>query len=115
MNVANVLTGTPTITFDASLAGETITLVNVDPSAANVYGKTALVDDGADITINGSGASGLVISGNETLRPFAVTSTGSLTLEDLTVASGMAVGGAGGQSSHGGGGGGGAGLGGAVL
>ena len=115
MNVANVVTGDPTIAFDASLAGETITLVNVDTSAANVYGNTALVDDGADITIDGSGAPGLVISGNDTLRPFAVTSTASLTLEDLTIGDGLAQGFAGGFTYTGGGGGGGGGMGGAVY
>ena len=40
-----------------------------------MYGNTAFVIDGADITIDGSAAPGLVISGDNALRPFAVTST----------------------------------------
>ncbi len=118
INLANVLTGAQTITFDGSLTGDTITLVAIDPSAANVYGDTAFVVTG-DITVDGAGASGLVISGNNMLRPFAATSTASLTLEDLTVEEGKAqgfAGGAGSQSNVGGGaGGGGAGMGGAVY
>ena len=115
MNLANACDGARRSRFDPSLAGETITLVRVDPSAANVYGDTALVDDGADITIDGSGAPGLVISGNNALRPFAVTSAASLTLEDLTIEDGMAQGFGGGVTYTGGGGGGGAGMGGAVY
>ena len=59
-----------------------------------------------------------MFSGDGELRPFAVTSTGSLTLENVTVSGGLAQGGAGGAQSGGhggGGGGGGAGLGGAVY
>ena len=56
---------TATIGFDPSLADATITLGTVDTTAANVYGNTAFVIDGASITIDGSAAPGLVISGND--------------------------------------------------
>ena len=104
-----------TIEFAPSLAGQTITLSMSDMSWMSVYGATGLVDNGAMITINGSGAPGLIISGGGGERLFAVTSTGSLTLENLTVSGGLAVGGNGGALGFGGGGGGGAGLGGAVY
>ena len=45
-----------TIGFSSSLAGQTITLLNDDTSAANIYGATAFVVNGAEITIDGSGA-----------------------------------------------------------
>ena len=98
-----------------NLTDGTITLTIDDPSVANVYGPTAFVIDGATITIDGSGHPGLVLSGGGAMRLFAVTSTGSLTLEDLTVTGGLAQGGAGGISRWGGSGGGAAGLGGAVY
>ena len=104
-----------TIGFSSSLDDQMITLANDDTSAANVYGATAFVVNGAEITIDGSNAPGLVISGNSEIRPFAVTSTGSLTLDNLTITAGQTQGGAGGSSGGGGGGGGGAGLGGAVY
>ena len=89
--------GVATIGFAPALAGTTITLENDDMTGANVYGQTAFVIDGAVITIDGAAAPGLVISGNNALRPFAVTTTGSLTLEDLTVEDGLAQGFAGGR------------------
>ncbi|MGH7171309.1 MAG: choice-of-anchor Q domain-containing protein [Gemmataceae bacterium] len=99
------------IDFSSTLAGKTITLST--PESNSPYGPTAFVVSGANITIDASNAPGLVISGGNSLRPFAVTNTGSLTLEDLTVEDGLALGGAGGSSQYGGGGG--AGLGGAVY
>ena len=116
MNLANDLTGVQEITFSPSLAGATITLTDVDPSVANVYGETALVaDTDGSILIDGSAAPGLVISGGNALRPFAVTNTAVLELTNLTLADGEAQGFAGASSERGGGGGGGAGLGGAVF
>ncbi len=87
-------------------------------SAAAQYGPTAFFIDGSsgtNITINGAGATGLAIAGNNSVRLFAVAAGNALTLESLTVQSGLAQGGAGGSSNTGGGGGGGAGLGGAVF
>ena len=74
-----------------------------------------MITGDTNITIDGSGAPGLVINGGNVLRPFAVASTATLTLENLTVEDGQATGGTGGLSRYGGGGGGGAGLGGAVY
>ncbi len=87
----------------------------MDPSSA--YGPTAYVisGSGVNITIDGSGAPGLTISGSGAIRVFAVTSTASLTLEDLTVSGGLAQGFAGGAGGFSGAGGGGAGMGGAVY
>ena len=71
------------------------------------------------ITIDGSGAPGLVLSGNNAQRIFMVASTGTLTLTNLTLSSGFAGGQSGGNGStgpaNGGGGGGSAGLGGAIF
>jgi hypothetical protein len=109
--------GDSTIEFSPSLSGQTITLSQAGSN--NTYGPTAFIISNANITIDGYNAPGLVISGDNSLRPFAVTNTGSLTLEYLTVEDGLAQGGAGGDadqtSGNGGGGGGGAGLGGGVF
>ena len=111
--------GNTTITFDPSLAGLTIALTSDDASGNHGYGPTAFVIDEPSITIDGSAAPGLTISGDGARRVFAVNETASLTLEDLTVSDGLAQGTAGGLSdagtAAGGGGGGGAGLGGGVF
>ena len=95
----------------------TISLTASDEDASSTYGPTAYVvsGSGVNITIDGSGAPGLTIDGTGTIRVFAVTSTASLTLEDLTVSGGLARASSGGLGQAGGGGGGGAGLGGAVY
>src|SRR5207237_3688850 len=104
--------GPDTIAFAPSLAGQTIALTSNDPKAS--FGPTGLVIDNDAITIDGSAAPGLQISGSDQRRLFAVTSTGALTLEDITLAGGLARGedGAAGPVA---GGGGGAGLGGAIF
>ena len=108
-----------TIDFAASLAGDTITLTSNDTTTA--YGPTALVISTGNITIDGSGAPLLQISGDNARRIFAVSSSSTLTLENITLTGGLAQGGAGGSggvsgsSGAGGGGGGGAGLGGAIF
>ncbi len=89
------------INFSNTLAGQTLTLSQNDISRANIYGPTAFVVNNAKITVDGSNAPGLILSGNNALRLFAVTGTGSLTLEDLTVENGLAAGGAGGASGGG--------------
>ena len=79
--------GSSTIGFSSTmtnLTNNTITLTTNDPSGANVYGPTAFVISGANITIDGSGDPGLILSGGGTMRLFAVASSGTLTLEDLT-------------------------------
>jgi Bacterial Ig-like domain (group 3) len=95
----------------------TITLDSTNKSSTTTYGATAYLisGSGVSITIDGSGAPGLTIDGGDAVRPFAVESGSSLTLENLTVTNGKAVGGTGGSSGKGGGGGGGAGLGGAIY
>ena len=92
-----------TISFDASLAGQTITV-----SSSNAL----LVSAAAPITIDGTGAPGLILSGAGASRVFFVQS-GTLAINDLTIANGVAQGGTGG--SGGGGGGGGMGAGGAIY
>ena len=82
-----------TITFDPSLAGDDDHAGRHRCRARPTCMATRRSSiDGADITIDGSAAPGLVISGGDMLRPFAVTSTASLTLEDLTVEDGLAQG-----------------------
>ena len=114
--------GANTIVFDSSLASEIIALTSNDADTA--YGPTALVIGNLhsdNITIDGSGAPLLELSGDSLRRIFAVSSTSTLTLENITLTDGMAQGGAGGGGSlsdnvpGGGGGGGGAGLGGAIF
>ena len=103
------------ITFSLA-AGSTIRLTAGDVSSNTSFGATAyVVSASARITIDGSAVPGLSIDGGGAVRLFAVTSSASLTLEDLTVTGGLAKGGAGGNAGSGGGGGGGAGLGGAVY
>jgi hypothetical protein len=101
------------IGFSNALAGQVINLSihNFD----NSYGPTAFVVRNAHLTIDGSNAPRLSLSGGNALRLFAVTNTAELTLKNLTVTAGSAQGGDGGHSFGGGGGGGGAGLGGAVY
>jgi hypothetical protein len=107
----------PVITFALPL-DSTISLTAGDIDTTD-YGPTAYVigagGTGVNITINGAGSPGLVIDGNGVIRPFAVYSDSSLTLENLTVSGGEATGGAGGSGIYGGGGGGALGGGGAVF
>src|SRR5262249_15583609 len=104
--------GPDTISFDASLAGKTIAPTSNDPNGS--FGPTGLVINNDNITIDGSAAPGLQISGNGERRLFAVMSTGALMLENITLTNGLAQGESG-QDGPVAGGGGGAGLGGAVL
>ena len=106
--------GANTIQFAAALAGKTIVLSPVDPLGSNdPYGPTAFTITGTGpLTIDGGAAPGLMISGGNVIRPFAVKSGVALTLENLTVENGTATGGNGGSLSvENGGGGGGAGSG----
>ena len=102
------------ITFKPSLDGETITLSTVGDSS---FGQSALLVD-SPITIDGpsSSGSGITLSAaGTTMRLFDVTSTGNLTLDNLTLTGGTAQGFAGGNADLGGAGGGSAGLGGAIF
>ncbi len=106
-----------TIEFTPALAGATIEL---SQSGARALGATEL-DLTSPITIAGSQAPGLTISrasGSAAGRLFTVESYGSLTLINVTLSGGEAVGNPGGVGfppDGGGGGGGAAGLGGAIL
>ncbi len=114
-----------TIVFASSLAGATITLtsgLSTGLFSINIYGPTAFLVIGNDnITIDGSAAPGLTISGGNAERLFVAAANNPLTLKNLTISGGSAIGGAGGTgggegaSVGGGGGGGAAGLGGAVF
>jgi hypothetical protein len=111
-----------TITFDPIVfnSPQTITLssslVTAPSGFTNPYGQTAFIVGASDnITIDGSNAPGLTISGGNLTRLFAVAGGSSLTLKNLTLQGGNAQGGKGGDAVTGGGGGGGAGLGGAVF
>src|SRR5271167_4930912 len=78
--------GATTIGFSSSLAGETITLTS--PNADTAFGSTALVIGNLhtdNITIDGSGAALLVLSGDSSQRIFAVSSGSTLTIESITL------------------------------
>jgi hypothetical protein len=102
-----------TITFDAGLNGSTLKLSTVGDVSA---GPSAfLVND--QVVIDGpSGNSGITLSAaGTTMRLFNVTSTGNLTLQNLTLSGGSAQGFNGGNETSSGAGGGSAGLGGAIF
>ena len=81
---ANTQSGADIIVFDASLSGATINL------------SSTLPDISDDLTIDASALpSMLTISGQSTVRVMIVTSSGSLTLDTVTISSGYAEGGAG--------------------
>ncbi|MCQ4159243.1 hypothetical protein NON00_04815, partial [Roseomonas sp. GC11] len=86
-----------TITFSSSLANTTLVISAPLPIISS------------SVTIDGSGASGLTISGNNQNRVFFVDG-GTVTVENLTIANGRATGGNGAS-----GGGGGLGAGGAIF
>jgi Bacterial Ig-like domain (group 3) len=102
-----------TINFASTLNGSTVTLSAVGDSRV---GPSAFMVPG-QVIINGpSGDSGVTLSAaGTTMRLFDVTSSGKLTLENLTLRGGNAQGFAGGNASGGGAGGGSAGLGGAIF
>ncbi|WP_165070285.1 beta strand repeat-containing protein [Paludisphaera rhizosphaerae] len=103
-----------TIVFDSSLAGQTITLTTNSSDLA--FGATALTITNDDVTIDAGAAKGLTISGDDARRIFSVGSGASLTLQNVTLADGLAQGGHGGDSTGlSAGGGGGAGMGGAIY
>src|SRR5262249_16201224 len=106
----------PTITFDNSpngINGQPVTLSTVGDSS---FGPSALLVSHAVAIVGTTGDSGITLSAaGTTMRLFEVTSTGNLTLEDLTLTGGTARGYTGGASAYGGGGGGSAGLGGAIF
>lgn len=86
--------GGHTITFDSSLANQTITWAS-DPAIIT-----------AGVSIDGSAASGLTVSGGSTYRVFFVDAASqSVGISNLNIADGQATGGTGGTFSNGGGGG----------
>lgn len=107
--------GADTIQFASGLAGGTINLSTVDDSS---FGPSALLVT-SPVAITGLGGnSGIGIARSGTagnMRLFLVTSSGDLTLQNLTLSNGLAQGGHGGNHQGGGGGGGAAGLGGAIF
>ena len=66
-----------TITFDASLAGGTITLTS----------GQLLID--RSVTIDGSDAAGLTVSGNNSSRVFLINAPATVSMNDLTVSDGV--------------------------
>jgi hypothetical protein len=106
--------GADTIVFDASLAGGTISL---SIAGNTTFGPSALAVT-SNITIDGDDAPGLTISRDAAaarLRHFYVSGAGSLRLEEITLANGIARGFDGGATHRGGTGGGGAGFGGSIF
>ncbi|MFC6049737.1 autotransporter domain-containing protein, partial [Methylobacterium hispanicum] len=89
---ANAETGASTITFAAGLARQTI-----------IVGSTPLPAIKSDITIDGANAPGLTISGGNANRVFFVLS-GTVAIQNLTIADGKATGGQGSGGGMGAGG-----------
>ncbi len=85
-----------TIVFSSSLAGQTIV------AGSGTNGPLPVINTTGTVTIDGSAASGLTISGNNTNRVFFVLG-GNATIENLAIANGRATGGAGGLGAGGGG------------
>lgn len=102
------------IQFAPDLANGTINLTAEDSYLPTDLGHSAFVVRG-NITILGFATESLTIDAGGLRRHFAVTPTGKLTLQYLTLRGGAAVGGNGGDFAMGGGGGGGAGLGGSIF
>src|SRR5262249_34575247 len=82
------------------------------PANSTITVSTSLEPITADMTIDGSTAPGLTISGGGTSRIFFVK-LGNVNIDNLTIANGLAQGGNGGAGPAGGGGG--AGMGGGLL
>ena len=115
-NNEGVNAGADTIRFDSAIFGNTIGL---STAGDTTFGPSALGIT-SDITIDGltgyTSGSGVTIARDaavSNLRLFAVSSTGTLTLQGLTLSGGIAQGGDGGSGNAAGGGG--AGMGGAVF
>ncbi len=106
INTANATPGANTITLTVG----TYTLAAVDNGTAGPTGLPAIT---STLTIVGNGAR-INRASAASFRLFYVTSTGSLTLQNMTLSGGLAKGGAGGLAGEGGGGGA-AGIGGAVF
>jgi len=119
IDAANASVGVAdTIVFDLPAGQENIVASLNDTTNPFAFGQTAFVISG-DITIAGDlNEPGVTISGNNSHRIFGVLSTGSLTIQNLTLAAGKVQGGNGGNGTNGfdgAGGGGAAGMGGAIF
>ena len=102
----------------SSLGGGPHTIELQAGAAGDIVLASALPPLDFDVTIDGSGAGSVTISGGGQHRVFRVGNGNDavdVTLRNLTVSEGASVGGNGGSSESGGGGGGGAGLGGGVF
>lgn len=114
--------GAATIDFDSILSGQTINLTLFDTGVDSTeFGRTAF-EITSTITIVGPTPNGITLarSGASNFRLFRVTSSGNLTLRNVTLGNGVAKGGHGTLDScfpdcGGAGGGGGAGMGGAIF
>jgi len=116
-DLGHTANGADTIVFAPGLFAQGPATIEVQFAFDTAFGPSAFLID-SDITIVGpTGADGITIERSdaaENLRLFRVTPDGALTLENVTLQNGRAVGGDGGTVGSGGGGGG-AGLGGAVF
>jgi peptidoglycan/xylan/chitin deacetylase (PgdA/CDA1 family) len=110
INTANESGQSSTLDLDAGCTYSVTGPVDLDPDG---YGPIGLPKITGDITIHGNGAT-LMRSGADAFRFFYVTTTGHLSLDNLTIMNGLARGGNGGDGTYDGGGGG-AGLGGAIF
>lgn len=88
INAANNSGGANVITFDPSIAGQTLRLTNVQDTR---IGASALVISATNLTVQGlTGNAGVTIDGGGTLRPFIIRVGAVVTFNDLTIANGKA-------------------------
>src|SRR5262245_53732614 len=113
LDAANLAGGSNTIKFASALAGATITLTSNDTNSPFAFGPTALVigigtaphgPKTDNITIQGPSGKGITISGNGARRVFGVLAGSGLTLQNITITGGKALGGDGNAGGGGGGG-----------
>jgi hypothetical protein len=93
LNYAQLLGGAQTITFDPSLAGQTVTLTTAWDNANSYNSSSAMRIDG-NITVQGpTSAPGITLKVADTaqLRHFVVSSGGTLVLQNLTLTGGKAT------------------------
>ncbi len=90
--LANANPGADTITFDSSLAGQTITLTG---------GQLELSDTTGTTTITGLGADQLIVSGNNASSVFTIDSGATVEISGLTITQGYDASLGGGVSNYG--------------
>jgi CSLREA domain-containing protein len=103
------------VTVGECAAGSGADVLDLTGVSGTITLTSALPSITTDMAIAGPGAANLTISGSDLYRVFFVTNGAAVSISDLTIAHGRAVGGHGGNSDGSGGGGGSADMGGGVF